>query len=241
MPGSLNAGVTDPTTKVAVGGQKEFGVKASFLDGKFTASIAHFEIAQTNYSVTNSDYYALVAAGRLQEAAALPQALFLNLQSKGWEGELTYSFDKNLTILANVTNLKVRQPITNVRLRGVPDKAYGLYVDYRFTEGSLKGFGVNVGLDYKSDVAGTNATGFTTSKPIAGVGGNGFIANQPTFYVAGRTLVNVGFTYKYDQHWMGAFMVLNALDKDYILAAGSRTSLVVGTPRTWKSSISYKF
>ena len=40
---------------------------------------------------------------------------------------------------------------------------------------------------------------------------------------------------------MGAFTVLNALDKDYIMAAGSRTSLVVGTPRTWKSSISYKF
>ena len=241
MPGSLNAGVTDPTTKVAVGGQKEFGLKTTLLDGKFTASIAHFDINQTNYSVTNSDYYALVAAGKLAEAAALPQALYMNLGSKGWEGELTYSLDKNLTILLNVTNLKVRQPITEVRLRGVPDKAYGIYADYRFTEGGMKGFGINAGLDYKSDVAGTNATGFTTSRPIVGVAGNGFVPNQPTFYVAGRTLVNVGFTYKYGQQWSAALTVLNALNTDYIMAAGSRTSLIVGTPRSWKSSISYSF
>jgi len=131
-----------------------------------------------------------------------------------------------------------------VRLRGVPDKAYGLYIDYRFTEGALNGFGVNAGLDYKSDVAGTNATGYTTSRPIAGVSGvngTGFVANQPTFYVAGRTLVNVGFTYKYREHWTAAVTLLNATDEDYIMAAGSRTSLVVGTPRTWKSSIGYRF
>ncbi|HVS51139.1 MAG TPA: TonB-dependent receptor plug domain-containing protein [Opitutaceae bacterium] len=240
MPGSLNAGVTDPTTKVAVGGQKEFGAKTSLFNGRLTASIAHFEIAQTNYAVTNSEYYALVAAGRLAEAAALPQALYVNLQSKGWEGELTYSIGKNLTLLCNYTNLKVRQPITEVRLRGVPDEAYGIYADYRFTEGALTGFGVNVGLDNKSDVAGTNATGYTTSKPIAGVAG-GFVPNQPTFMVAGRTLINIGFTYKYGQNWSAAFTVLNAFDKDYIMAAGSRTSIVVGTPRAWKSSVTYKF
>ena len=243
MPGSLNAGVTDPATKVAVGGQKEFGVKTSLLDNKLTASIAHFDIVQTNYSVTNSDYYALVAAGRTAEAAALPQALYLNLESKGWEGELTYSFSKNLTVLGNYTTLKVRQPITDVRLRGVPDKNYGLYADYRFTDGALNGFGVNVGLDYKSDVAGTNATGYTTSRPIsgvAGVNGTGFVANQPTFFIAGRTLVNAGFTYKY-QNYSFAFTVMNALDKDYIMAGGSRTSLVVGTPRDWKASLTYKF
>jgi iron complex outermembrane receptor protein len=244
MPGSLNAGVTDPSTKVAAGGQKEFGIKTSLLDNKFTASIAHFEINQTNYAVTNSDYYALVAAGRLAEAAALPQALYLNLKSKGWEGEFTYSYSKNFTILGNITSLKVRQPITDVRVRGVPDKSYGLYADYRFTDGALNGFGVNVGLDYKSDVAGTNATGYTTSKPIsgvAGIGGKGFVANQPTFFVDGRTLVNVGFTYTYQQNWSVAFTVLNALDKSYIMAAGSRTALVVGTPRDWKLSMTYKF
>jgi iron complex outermembrane receptor protein len=241
MPGSLNAGVTDPTTNVAVGGQEEFGVKSSLFGGRLTASVAHFDISQTNYAVTNSEYYALVAAGRFAEAAALPQALYVNLKSKGWEGELTYSLNKNLTVLCNYTSVKVRQPITDVRLRGVPDKAWGLYADYRFTEGALNGFGANIGIDYKSDVAGTNATGYTTNRPIAGVGGTGFVANQPTFIVGGRTLVNVGFTYKYGQNWSFSLTVMNALDEDYILAAGSRTSAVVGTPRAWKTSMTYTF
>jgi iron complex outermembrane receptor protein len=145
---------------------------------------------------------------------------------------MTYSYNKNFTILGNITNLKVRQPITDVRVRGVPDKAYGLYADYRFTDGALNGFGVNLGLDYKSDVAGTNATGYTTSKPIsgvAGINGTGFVANQPTFFVAGRTLVNVGFTYTYQQNWSAAFTVLNALDKSYIWvpAAAPRSSSVL--------------
>ena len=67
------------------------------------------------------------------------------------------------------------------------------------------------------------------------------MANQPTFFVAGRTLVNVGVTYTYQQNWSAAFTVLNALDKSYILGAGSRTSLVVGTPRDWKMTLTYKF
>ena len=243
MVSSLQAGVTDPSAKAQQGGQKEFGIKTLLLDNKFTASIAHFEINQTNYPVTNSDYYALLAAGN-PAAALLPPTLYLNLKSTGWEGEMTYSYSKNFTILGNITNLKVRQPITNARVRGVPDKAYGLYADYRFTDGVLNGFGMNLGLDYKSDVAGTNATGYTTSKPIsgvAGINGTGFVANQPTFFVAGRTLVNVGFTYTYQQNWSAAFTVLNALDKSYIMAAGSRTALVVGTPRDWKLSLTYKF
>jgi iron complex outermembrane receptor protein len=233
-------GTTDPALKTAVGGQEEFGVKTSLLDNKLTASIAHFDITQANYAVTNSDYYAAVAAGL--PTANISPTVYMNIKSKGWEAELTYSFSKNFTLLANATNLKARQPPGDVRVRGVPDKIYGIYADYRFTEGKLNGFGVNVGVDYKSDVVGTNATGYTTTKPIAGITKNGgFVPNQPTFLVGGRTLVNVGFTYKYRQNWSFSLTVMNALDKDYILAAGSRTSAVVGTPRAWKTSMTYQF
>lgn len=237
LPGSLNAGVTDPAAKLAQGGQKEFGVKTDFLGGKLTASVAHFDIEQQNYAVTNSEYYSLVAAGKLAEAAALPQALYMNLQSKGWEFEGTWSVNKSLTLVGNVTSMKIRQPITDVRLRGVPDHSYGAFADYKFIDGTLKGFGVNIGIDYKSDVAGENATGYTTTRPLP----NGtFVASQPSFYVAARTLVNVGFSYRF-KNWTATLMVVNALDKEYIQAAGSRTALVVGTPRNWKTSVSYKF
>ncbi|PTX95517.1 hypothetical protein DB354_08820 [Opitutus sp. ER46] len=237
LPGSLNAGVTDPTAKLARGGQKEFGVKTDFFDGKLTGSIAHFDIEQQNYAVTNSEYYALVAAGKLAEAAALPQALYMNLKSKGWEFEGTWSVNKNLTLVANLTTMKIRQPVTDVRLRGVPDRSWGAFADYKFTSGALNGFGVNVGVDYKDDVAGENATGYTTTRPLP----NGtFVANQPSFWVKGRTLVNAGISYR-AKNWSVALMVNNVLDEDYIQAAGSRTSVVVGTPRNWKTSFTYKF
>ncbi len=235
MPGSLNAGATDPNLKLATGGQKEYGVKTTLFDNRLTASFAYFDIAQKNFSVTNSEFFRLQALG--QSTAGLPQFLLFDLNSKGWEFEATYSMNKNLTILGNYSSVKIRQPITDVRLRGVPDKSAAVYADYRFTQGSLKNFGVNIGVDYKSDVAGENASGYTTNRPLP----NGtFVAQQPSFLVAGRTLVNVGVTYKYDD-WSFALTCMNALDKEYILAAGSRGAVNVGQPRDFRASVGYKF
>jgi iron complex outermembrane receptor protein len=184
-----------------------------------------------------------VAQGRQAEANALENPIYLNLNAKGWEFEGTYSLGKNLTILGNITSMKERQPTTDVRVRAVPDHAAAVYLDYRFTEGVLKGFGANVGIDYKSDVAGENVNAYTTSRPIAGVtgvNGTGLIPQQPSFLVAGRTLVNVGFSYR-QPAWTVRLLIANALDKDYILAAGSRTSAIVGEPRSWKISTTYSF
>jgi iron complex outermembrane receptor protein len=237
MPDSISAGGVDPTSKLAQGSQKEWGVKTSWFNDRLTASFAHYDIAQQNVAVTNSDYYTLVAQGNLTAAAALPPTLYVNETSKGWELEATYALSKNLTILGNYADGKVRQPITNVRLRGVPDKTYALYADYRFTEGPLNGFGVNFGLDYKSDVAGDNATGYTTSKPLP----NGtFVAKQPTFLIAGRTLANIGFTYQ-AKTWTGRLQVSNAFDKEYIMAGGSRGGVIVGEPRNIRLSVTYKY
>jgi iron complex outermembrane receptor protein len=238
MPGSLNAGVTDPALKLAQGGQKEYGVKTALLGGRFTASAAYFEIAQKNTAVTNSEFFRLQALGDFAAAALLPQFLLLDLSSKGWEFETTFSWNRNLTFVGNVTKVKIRQPITNVRVRGIPDESYAAYADYRFTEGALKNWGFNVAVDYKGDVAGENATGFTTSRPLPT--GPAFVPVQPSFNVAARTLVNAGVTYRHGQ-WSGAITLLNALNKDYILAAGSRGAVTVGTPRDWKASVSYKF
>jgi iron complex outermembrane receptor protein len=237
MPGSLNAGVTDPAAKFAQGGQKEYGVKTAFLDGKLTTSLAYFDIAQNNTQVTNSEFFRLQALGL--PTAGLPQFLLMDLNSKGWEFEGTYSWNQNLTLIGNISDSKVRQPITNQRLRGVPDKSYAIYADYRFTDGALKGFGINVGLDYKSDVAGENSSGYTTTRPLPT--GPAFVSAQPSFLVEGRTLVNLGLTYRYSANWSASFTALNVLDKEYIQAAGSRGAVTVGTPRNLKASVTYKF
>ncbi len=238
MPGSLSAGNNPSTLRVADGSQDEFGVKTSFFNGALTASFAHFDIMQKNYPVPNSEWYRLTAEGRTAEAAALQNPLYLDLTSKGWEFETTWAVNKSFTILGNYTSFKMRQPITEVRVRAVPDHAGGLYADYRFLDGVLKGFGVNMGLDYKGDVAGENTTGYTTTKPLSG--GTKFVPNQPSFLVAGRTLLNVGFSFRAKDYTV-RLTCTNATNKGYILAAGSRTSLVVGEPIAWKLSTTYKF
>ena len=238
MPGSLNAGVTDPAAKFAQGGQKEYGVKTSLFNGRLTGSVAYFDIAQKNTSVTNSEFFRLQSLGLFAEAALLPQFLLFDLTSKGWEFESTYSIGKNLTLIGNISAVKIRQPITEVRLRGVPDRSYAFYADYRFTEGPLAGFGMNLGLDYKGDVAGENASGFTTNRPLPG--NTPYIAVQPSFMVEGRTLTNVGVSYR-QKEWSAALTILNVLNEEYIQAAGSRGAVTVGTPRDWKASVTYRF
>ena len=237
MPSSLNPGTYGPSFRAASGDQNEYGVKFNFLDDRLTASFAYFDIAQQNYAVPNSEYYTLVALGRQAEADALQNPLYLDLNSKGWEAEGAFAVNKNITVIGNFTSFEIRQPITDVRVRAVPDTYGAVYVDYQFLEGTLAGFGMNVGVDYKSDVVGENSTGYTMSKPLPD---GTFVANQPTFKVAGRTLVNLGFSYKAPS-WTARLQVANLLDKDYILAAGSRTSAVPGQPINLNASFTYNF
>jgi len=246
MPGSLQAGNTAllPPFQPSTGSQNEYGVKTSLLKDTLTLSVAHFDIAQTNYAVPNSEYYVLVAQGNQAAANALPTSTYLNVKSKGWESEGSYAWSKNLTLVGNISSYTYRQP-TGVRIRAVPDHIAAIYGDYRFTEGLLKGYGFNVGVDYHSDEVGESVTAYTTTKPLVGVPNipgvaPGFVPQQASYLIAGRTLVNVGFTYR-QKDWTARMQISNALDKNYISAGGSRTAIVVGDPRNIRGSVTYSF
>jgi iron complex outermembrane receptor protein len=251
MPGSLQAGNPNlspsalPAYKPAAGNQDEYGVKTSFLKDTLTLSIAHFNITQKNYAVPNSEYYVLVAQGNQAAANLLPTSTFLDVISKGWEAEGSYALSRNLTIIGNISSYTYRQP-TGVRIRAVPDRISAIYADYRFTQGALTGFGFSVGVDYKSDMVGESVTALTTTKPLQGVTATypgvaaGFVPQQASYKYDGRTLVNIGLTYR-AKEWTARIQVSNAFDKDYILAGGSRTAIVDGDPRNLRGSVTYKF
>ncbi|HWA10629.1 MAG TPA: TonB-dependent receptor plug domain-containing protein [Opitutaceae bacterium] len=246
MPGSLQAGNTSllPPFKPTNGTQDEYGVKTSLLNDTLTLSASHFNISQTNYAVPNSEYYVLVSQGNQAAANALPTSTYLDVNSKGWELEGSYAWSKNLTLIGNWSNFKYRQP-TGVRIRAVPDHIAAFFADYRFTEGALKNFGFNVGVDYHSDEVGESVTALTTSKPLAGVPtvagvAPGFVAQQASFKVAGRTLTNAGVSYR-QKDWTFRIQINNLFDKNYIQAAGSRTAVVPGLPRESRASFTYSF
>ncbi len=236
MPGSLGAGAVSPTIRLSQGSQEEFGVKTTQLGGRLTASLAYFDIAQNNYAVTNSLYYELVAQGKLAEAAALPP-LYLDIKSKGWEFETSYAVNENLTVIGNFTNYRVRQPGTDARVRGVSDRTFAVYADYNFTTGPLKGFGVNVGVDFRDEAAGDNVSGYTTNRFLPD---GTIVGKQPTFMIPERTLVNLGFSYKADRYTV-RFQIANVLDEKYLQASTSRSNVIVGEPINVKGSITYSF
>ncbi len=236
MPGSLGAGTYAPNLRLAQGSQKEVGVKTTQLNGRLTASLAYFDIAQSNYAVTNSLYYELVAQGKTAEAAALPP-LYLNIKSKGWEFETSYAVNENLTFMGNFTNYRVRQPGTEARVRGVADRTWAVYADYGFTSGPLKGFGVNVGVDFRDEAAGDNVTGYTTNRFLPD---GTIVGKQPTFMIPRRTLVNLGFSYK-AQAWTARLQIANLLDEDYLQSATNRSNVIVGEPISVKGSFTYNF
>ena len=251
MPGSLQAGnvglssANNPPFKPSNGTQEEYGAKASLLKDTLTLSVAHFNIAQSNYAVPNSEYYVLVSQGNQAAANALPSNTYLDVVSKGWEAEGSYALSRNLTLIGNISSFKYRQP-TGVRIRAVPDHIYAVYGDYRFTEGALKGYGINLGIDYHSDTVGESVTGLTTTKPLAGVTASypgvatGFVPQQASYLIEPRTLVNLGFSYR-AKAWTARLQINNALDKDYLYAGGSRTAVVAGDPRNIRGSVTYKF
>lgn len=251
MPGSLQAGNANlsstalPPYKPSSGKQDEYGVKGSFLKDTLTFSIAHFNITQTNYAVPNSEYYVLVSQGNQAAANLLPTSTFLDVNSRGWEAEGSYSVNKNLTLIGNLSSYKYRQP-TGVRIRAVPDRIWAAFADYRFTEGALSGFGVSIGVDSKSDMVGESVTALTTTKPLAGVTQTypgvaaGFVPQQASYKYNGRTLVNLGVSYR-AQAWTARLQANNLFDKDYIAVGGSRTAIAVGNPRELRATFTYNF
>jgi iron complex outermembrane receptor protein len=251
MPGSLQAGnpaissTANPPYKPSNGEQDEFGIKGSFLGDRLTFSLAHFNITQTNYAVPNSEYYTLVSQGNQAAANLLPTSTFLDVNSKGWEAEGSYVVNKNLTLIGNLSSYEYRQP-TGVRIRAVPDHIWAAFADYHFTEGMLNGFGVNLGVDSKSDMVGESVTALTTSKPLAGVTQTypgiaaGFVPQQASYKYDGRTLVNLGVSYK-AKAWVARVQANNLFDKDYIAVGGSRTAIAVGNPREFRATFTYNF
>jgi len=251
MPGSLQAGNPNlsstaiPPYAPANGTQDEYGVKTNLLDGRLTASLCHFNITQTNYGVPNSEYYVLVSQGNQAAANLLPQTTFLNVVSKGWEAEGSFAFNKNLTVLGNWSDYEYRQP-TGVRVRATPDRIWAAYVDYRFTDGALRNFGISLGVDSKSDMVGETAAGLTTTKPLQGVTQTypgvaaGFVPQQASYKYDGRTLLKLGLAYR-AKDWSASLIIDNLTDVNYVLAGGSRTAIAMGNPREFHAQFTYNY
>jgi iron complex outermembrane receptor protein len=211
--------------------QEEFGVRTRILENKLYFTISHFDITQDNFSVPNPANLTTPPPNPL-----LP-ALFSDRTAKGWEYELRANPTKNLSIIANYTNFKNRDP-NNVEFRGVAEKSGAVLVSYTFdaTTPALDGFRIAVGVDYIGNRPGDAPSGLTPASTPTNV-----IPNQPTFYLGSRTLTQLILAYESKHNWGVQLNVDNLFDEDYHMASINRSMVYTGTPTNYRLSAHYKF
>lgn len=207
------------------GKQHEFGGKVELFGGKLAVSAAYFKIAQTNVSVPNPE--------RAVNPSA-PGSLLADYENHGAELEVTGAITRNLSLIASVSQLKLRDSLDR-RVRSVADDLASILLNYRFLDGAMKGLSVNLGASYTGDRAGdATATNFT---PLN-------IPTQISFYIPSYTVYNVGASYGWDRYLVRLYIDNLADDKDYVQQAGARISgpgLSTATGRNIRVSATVKF
>lgn len=211
--------------------QEEFGLRAKLWDNKVYVTISHFDIVQDNFSVPNPANLTTPPPDPL-----LP-ALFSDRTAKGWEYELRVNPTKNISVIANYTDFKNRDP-NNVEFRGVAEKSGAVLVSYSFdaTTPALEGFRIAVGVDYLGDRPGDAPSGLTPASTPTNV-----IPNQPTFYLGARTLTQLILSYQSKHNWGVQLNIDNLFDEYYHMASINRSMVYTGTPRNFRFTANYKF
>lgn len=206
--------------KVGIGNQWEYGVKTSWLKQRITTSAAFFEITESNSQVTNPAFQA--------NPFTEPAFLYVDQQSRGWEIEIAAQLTRELELVGNYTQMRMRD-FAGIPQAMVPDHAGALFAKYTVRDGRGKGLGLSFGLHYLDKLPGDNATGVT----LAGV------RNQPSFYLAPRTILQAGASYRRER-WSLGLMVQNLTNKDYIQASSGR-NLLPGEPRNCSVTLEVKW
>ncbi|KAM3109754.1 TonB-dependent siderophore receptor [Phormidesmis sp. 146-33] len=148
------------------GTQYETGIKADFLDGRLSATLAAYQITKTNVITPDPVSPRL----SIQTGEQRSRGVELDVTGRilpGWNVIASYAY----------TDAKVTEdnsiPVGN-RLQGVPEQQASLWTTYQIQKGGLSGFGVGLGLFYVGNRQGNLANSFTL--------GNYFRTDASLFY-----------------------------------------------------------
>jgi iron complex outermembrane recepter protein len=202
------------------GEQDEIGFKTEFLNRRLSLNGAYFEISQTNVTVPNP---------ARQTDPTAPEQLISDLSNKGYELEVMGSVSENVSIIATYSHLKMRDSLGRM-VRAVADNNAALLMNYRFTEGHVKGLAVNAGVVYNGRRAGDVPDGSYTQLNVV---------KKTSFFLKPQYTTTLGFAYRWNERYHTRLTIDNVLDeKNYISVAGGRVS---GTGITTQSGRNIRF
>jgi iron complex outermembrane recepter protein len=136
--------------KPTKGTQYEAGIKADFLDGKLSATLAAYQITKTNVTTRDPDPVLAAQGFSIQIGEQESRGIELDIVGEilpGWKVIASYSH-----INAEVTEDNIT-PVGN-RLNNVPENQASLWTTYEIQQGNLQGLGFGLGLFYVGDRQG---------------------------------------------------------------------------------------
>jgi len=198
------------TLSPRTGRQFEVGSKAEFFDGKLGASFAYFDIRDKNRAYADP-------------ASPVGITYYLNageIESKGWELEVSGSPLRGLDVTAGYTHLNTRylKDRTNEGLVfsiQTPKDQFKLWSNYLFSNDSpLAGFSAGLG--------GWAHSGIESSRGVRQTPSTGFTA-----------VANGRIAYRIDKTYSISLMVNNLFDRKYWASIGTNTYNFYGEPRNF--------
>ncbi|MEH2012799.1 TonB-dependent siderophore receptor [Nostoc sp.] len=126
------------------GTQYEAGIKADFLEGRLSATLAAYQITKTNILTTDPD----PERGRLGYSIQVGEQ-----RSRGIELDIAGEILPGLKVIGSYayTDAEVREDNTigvGNKLQGTPENQASLWTTYEIQKGNLKGLGFGLGLFY---------------------------------------------------------------------------------------------
>ncbi|MEG3849328.1 TonB-dependent siderophore receptor [Microcoleus sp. herbarium19] len=193
------------------GTQYEVGIKADWLDGRLSTTLAAYNLTKTNVLTTdpNNPQFSI------QTGEQRSQGIELDIAGEilpGWRVIASYAYTD-----AEVTADKTI-PVGN-RLQNVPENQASLWTTYEIQTGSLRGLGFGLGLFYLGERQGDLANSFQLKDYLR--------TDASLFYQRDR--------------FRAALNVRNLLDIDYVTSAFGQNFIQRGAPFTITGSVSWEF
>jgi iron complex outermembrane recepter protein len=205
--GTASGAFVDPET----GRQWETGIKAFFLDGRATTTLAFYRLLRRNVATPNpvNPNFVLLTGEQRSQGIELETALNL---LPGWSLTAAYSY-----VDAYVT--KDNAIAVGTRTQNVPRNSYNLWTRYEFQRGWARGLGFGIGGQYYSAQVGDQMDTFQI--PRYG------LADALVSYRQGRFRLQLNIN--------------NLLNKRYFTGSYDALYVLPGAPRTARVTVGWTF
>ncbi|MGF1974785.1 MAG: TonB-dependent siderophore receptor [Nostoc sp. CmiSLP01] len=198
------------------GTQYEAGIKADFLEGRLSTTLAAYQITKANVTTIDPDPERAALGFSTQVGEQRSRGIELDIAGEilpGWKVSAAYAY----------TNAEVTDdnsiPIGN-RLEDVPENQASLWTTYQIQNGNFKGLGFGLGLFYVGARAGDLDNSFEIPD---------YLRTDAAIYYRRDAL-------------KAAINIRNLFDTEYYGSSGGlRTFVRTGAPFTIIGSISWEF